>query len=72
MAEKDKNNIEKSRNSDYNFDAYAGNLEAKKRWQERAAKGLHNEVVVPNDADEEDLKYITAYEEWIRDGKPVD
>ena len=42
MAEKDKNNIEKSRNYDYNFDAYAGNLEAKKRWQERAAKGLHN------------------------------
>ena len=67
MAKKD-NNIEKS----YDFGKSEFNRKMKKIYQEREAKGLPNSVDIPNDADAHDLEIVSAMEEWLRDGNPVD
>ena len=69
MAKKD-NNIEKS----YDFGNSEFNRKMKKIYQEREAKGLPNSVDIPNDADADahDLEIVSAMEEWLRDGNPVD
>ncbi len=68
MAEKDKNNIEKS--YDFGKSEYERNM--KRIWQERVAKGLPVSVDVPNDADAEDLARSRAFLHWLNDGEPVD
>lgn len=68
MAKKD-NNIEKS----YKLKITERDKEFKRRYQaaspeERKTFGYD----FPNDADAHDLEIVSAMEEWLRDGKPVD
>ena len=69
MVEKDKNNIEKS----YELKITERDKEFKRRYQaaspeERKTFGYD----FPNDADAHDLEIVSAMEEWLRDGNPVD
>ena len=66
MAEKDKNNIEKS--YDFGKSEYERNM--KRLWQKQVAQGLPVSVDVPNDA--EDLARSMAFRDWLNDGEPVD
>ena len=68
MAEKDKNNIEKS--YDFGKSEYERNM--KRLWQKQVAQGLPVSVDVPNDADAEDLARSRAFLHWLNDGEPVD
>lgn len=60
--------IEKS----YNFDSSEFNSSMKIIWQEKVKKGLPVSIDIPNDADKEDLKLLSAFRDWLDDGQPID
>ena len=69
MAKKEDNNIEKS----YTLEITERDKEFKRRYQ--AASPEEQKTFgydFPNDADAHDLEIVSAMEEWLRDGQPVD
>ena len=63
-----KEKIEKS----YDFASSEFNRSMKITWQKRVKMGLPVSVDIPNDADEDDIKYLEVFRDWLDDGTPVD
>ena len=67
MTKKD-NNIEKS----YKLEITERDKAFKRRYQAASPEERKTFGYVPNDADAHDLEIVSAMEEWLRDGQPVD